>query len=97
LRSARLYSLIVVPASRKRGTATELVERIEAAARRRGYERLSLEVRIGNRAALGLYEKLMYRIVRRLPRFYDDGSDAWRLERALVSGGARADSPSLTV
>jgi ribosomal-protein-alanine N-acetyltransferase len=88
---ARLYSLVVAPGARRYGVATGLIRAVEAAARRRGCDRVCLEVRIDNRAAIRLYEKLKYRIVRRLPRFYDDGQDALRFERRVI------DTPRVVV
>lgn len=81
-RSARLYSLIVDPAARGHGVASVLVATVETAALRRGCERLRLEVRCDNTAATGLYRKRGYRIAGRVSRFYEDGQDALRLERA---------------
>lgn len=83
VRQARLYSLVVHPARRGRGIARGLVDAAEAAARLHDCACVHLEVRIDNDPALGLYAKLGYRTVRRIPRFYEDGQDALRLERRL--------------
>ncbi|MFL6622820.1 MAG: GNAT family N-acetyltransferase [Sulfurifustis sp.] len=82
-RSARLYSIVVAHEARGSGVASALLRTLEATARRRGCERVSLEVRTDNRAALALYEKRGYRVVRRIAGFYEDGQDALRLERVL--------------
>lgn len=86
-RSARLYSIVVAPQARGAGVASTLIRAVEASARRRGCERVSLEVRTDNRAALALYQKRGYGVVRRITGFYDDGQDALRLERALAPAG----------
>ena len=44
---------------------------------------MHLEVAHNNKAAIALYEKLGYAHVRSLPQFYEDGKDAWRMEKAL--------------
>lgn len=83
--SARLYSIVVAPTARGRGIAAALVERAEMAARQRGCERLYLEVRVDNAAALALYQKLGYDVVRTIENFYEDGQNALRLERRLTT------------
>lgn len=84
-RSARLYSLALAPAARGQGLGARIVGELEARARRAGFTHMHLEVAQANRPALGLYEKLGYARVRALPAFYEDGTDAWRMEKP-VSG-----------
>jgi [ribosomal protein S18]-alanine N-acetyltransferase len=81
--AARLYSLVVASGERGRGIARTLLRAAEKAARRHGCDTMRLEVRPDNKAALRLYEKSGYRTVRRISGFYEDGTDALRLERAL--------------
>lgn len=85
--SARLYSIVVAREARGTGIASALMDTAEAAARKRGCERMSLEVRTDNRSARALYEKRGYREIRRISGFYDDGRDALRLERELAPVG----------
>lgn len=82
-RRARLYSLAVAAAWRGRGLAKTLLAAAEMEALRRGCSALDLEVRVGNRAAIALYEQQGYRRAARLPAYYEDGGDAWRYSRAL--------------
>lgn len=84
-KTARLYSLVTDAKARGRGVATALLKAVEAAARRRGVGRLCLEVRPDNVAAIKLYEKFGYRLVRRIEQFYEDGRDALRFERVLTA------------
>ena len=86
----RLYSLVVAPSARGRGIARALVEAAETAAAAAGARHLYLEVRCDNAAAIGLYRKLGYHPVARLPRYYEDGQDAIRLERPLALNGSPA-------
>ncbi len=86
---ARLYSIVVASSARGCGVATALIRAVEAAARRRGAERVCLEVRTDNAAAIRLYEKLGYRATRRIKRYYDDGQDALRFE-GVVHASRRA-------
>lgn len=80
---ARIYSLAVDKAWRGRGLGEALCLRAEDIARANGASRIRLEVRETNRAARGLYAKLGYREFERLPGYYADGSDGWRLEKSL--------------
>ena len=85
---ARLYSIAVAQHARGRGVAKTLLEAAAAAARRHGCERLRLEVRQDNVAAIALYERLGYRRFGARAAYYEDGADAWRYELAL-DGGVR--------
>lgn len=84
-RAARLYSLVTHPAWRGRGIASHLLEHVERDARARRYERLHLEVRPQNRAAIELYRARGYHVTARLARFYEDGRDALRLQKELAT------------
>jgi [ribosomal protein S18]-alanine N-acetyltransferase len=87
--AARLYSIVVSPAARGRGAASALLRAAETGARRRHCERVTLEVRPGNNAAIRLYEKFGYAMTRRIAGFYQDGRDALRFERTLRAGKPR--------
>jgi [ribosomal protein S18]-alanine N-acetyltransferase len=82
-RRARLYSLVVAPAARGRGIAGRLLRHAEGAVRAHRCSTLYLEVRPSNTAARRLYKKFGYRMMRRVSRFYDDGTDALCLEQQL--------------
>lgn len=84
-RAARLYSLVTHPAHRGHGIGSRLLAAGERAARRRGCDRIHLEVRPGNRPALRLYRTLGYTVTGRRARFYEDGVDAQRLEKQLAA------------
>jgi [ribosomal protein S18]-alanine N-acetyltransferase len=80
---ARLYSLAVSPAFRGKGLGTELVERLMNALAGLGQSRMSLEVRAEDAPAVRFYERLGFRLMERLPGYYDDGAEALRLVIAL--------------
>jgi len=82
-RRARIYSLVVDPAQRGRGIARQLLIAVEEDARARHCEALQLEVRPDNAPALHLYHQLGYAITQRVAHFYEDGSSALRLDKAL--------------
>lgn len=54
-------NLVVAPAYRRRGLASALLALVGDEARKRGVERLCLEVAVTNAAAIALYEKALFR------------------------------------
>lgn len=92
--AARLYSIAVAPEARGRGLGTGLLRAAESAARRRGATALRLEVSVGNKSALALYQKSGYGISGRVARYYEDGSDAWRLEKRLTGSVSTGRQPT---
>jgi len=80
---ARLYSVAVAPHSGRRGVGTLLLKAAEAAAARRHRRVMRLEVHAHNTRAIARYEKSGYRLFGRRRRYYDDGGDALRFEKAL--------------
>ena len=83
-RPARLYSIAVDHELRGRGLGAALLGDAERAARRFGRDRLRLEVRADNRAALALYRGAGYQPFDRRPGYYEDGMVAVRLEKTLA-------------
>jgi ribosomal protein S18 acetylase RimI-like enzyme len=81
--AARLYTIAVAPEARGRGLGAALLDACEKTARKRGATALRLEVNIRNKSALALYRKSGYGIRERINRYYEDGSDALRLEKPL--------------
>jgi ribosomal-protein-alanine N-acetyltransferase len=78
---AEIHSIAVAPGQRGRGVAAALLRRTLALLRRRGFETVSLNVRLENKAAIGLYRKLGFQRVRRVNGYYEDGAPAWRMRR----------------
>jgi ribosomal-protein-alanine N-acetyltransferase len=81
---ARLYSLATRPKARGKGVGSALIEAATQAAQRRGCHTLRLEVRTDNATAISLYERLGYQRIGQYVRYYEDGADAWRYEKALA-------------
>jgi ribosomal-protein-alanine acetyltransferase len=80
---ARLYSIAVSPFYQGKGIAKRLIKAAEQAAAKRGKSRMRLEVRADNKSAIALYLKLGYTQFGHISRYYDDGADALRFEKAL--------------
>ena len=85
-KAARLYSIGVAAHAAGRGVGIGLLQAGEQAARQRRTAVMRLEVQPANRAAIARYEKSGYRRTRLLPRYYNDGGDALRYEKVLVTG-----------
>jgi ribosomal-protein-alanine N-acetyltransferase len=70
-----LMNVAVDPGARRIGVATALIERMKNEG---GHEeRYTLEVRVSNRAAIAMYERLGFRSAGRRLRYYsDNGEDA---------------------
>jgi ribosomal-protein-alanine N-acetyltransferase len=77
-----INTLAVAPEFRRRGYATALLQSVMAEAEREGAVKATLEVRASNTAALGLYERLGFRISARRPGYYtspqEDALILWR-------------------
>ncbi|MFC1578845.1 GNAT family N-acetyltransferase/peptidase C39 family protein [Pseudomonadota bacterium] len=89
-RLARLYSLAVDPVHQGRGIAAKLVQRAEQVGRETGSLYMRLEVAGNNTAAINLYRKLGYQQFGLYRDYYEDHSDALRMEKCihrLESGG----------
>lgn len=82
LNLARFYSLAVSPRVRGQKIGEWLTRWAIETARPRA-SRLLLEVHAQNRVALSLYQKLGFHVLRKMSPYYDDGSDAYKLELSL--------------
>jgi ribosomal protein S18 acetylase RimI-like enzyme len=71
--TARVYSLAVDQAARRRQLGRRLLAEAEEAARTRGCSAVQLEVRSSNEAAIRLYEDAGYRVLAQLPDYYGPG------------------------
>ncbi|HUQ01012.1 MAG TPA: ribosomal protein S18-alanine N-acetyltransferase [Kofleriaceae bacterium] len=77
-----INTLAVAPAARRGGRATFLLRAVMAEAARAGATKATLEVRASNQAALGLYDRLGFRVAAQRPRYYtrpeEDALILWR-------------------
>ena len=80
---AELVSIAVDPAARGEGAASALMESALRRWKRRRIDRLSLMVKTANRQAETCYLKYGFRRVRRVRRYYEDGSDGWLMARNM--------------
>lgn len=82
----RLYSVAVAPEARGVGIGQALLDRAVEYAAERGFREITLEVSTANAAAQALYRKNGFAVHSRLKGYYHDGTDGWRMKRAVASG-----------
>lgn len=75
-----IQNVAVDPRWRRRSIGRRLLEFVLEDARASESERVLLEVRAGNEAALALYRSFGFRVNGRRRRYYDDGEDALLME-----------------
>ncbi|MFB6156337.1 MAG: ribosomal protein S18-alanine N-acetyltransferase [Haloferacaceae archaeon] len=78
-----LKDLAVRPADRGQGVGRRLLGRSLARMRESGATVAKLEVRASNDPALALYRDAGFEAARRIPRYYEDGEDAFLMTRDL--------------
>ena len=80
----RILTLDILPEARRFGLGSRLMRDCEARLHDAGCRQVFLETAVDNQAALGLYQKLGYEIVRTLPLYYPTHAlDAYLMGRAL--------------
>lgn len=83
---AELQRIAVTEPLRRQGIAARLVAAVVEAVRRTPADRLLLEVREDNRAALAFYAGQGFVEIDRRPRYYSDGTTAVVMRRAVGRG-----------
>jgi ribosomal-protein-alanine N-acetyltransferase len=78
-----LVSVAVDPAFLGKGAASALMDSSLRRLRRRGITRLGLMVNVMNFRALGFYKKYGFRKLRRVKRYYADGTDRISMAKDL--------------
>lgn len=77
---AKLYSIGVCEAYRGKDIAFKLLKAVSFELVSLGFEKLLLEVRVDNEAAISLYKKFGFILTKRAKAFYRDGCDAYIME-----------------
>lgn len=84
----QLVNIAVRPDLRGQGLGRKLLNHLLREAQIRAAEKIFLEVRPSNQAAIGLYERLGFKVLYRRPRYYTpEGEDALVMVLELLSGG----------
>jgi len=69
---------------RRRGIGTKLLTIGEEWLARQGVRRVRLETAVNNEPAVAFWQKAGYEVTGRLPRYYLDRDDAYRMEKELA-------------
>jgi ribosomal-protein-alanine acetyltransferase len=77
-----ILTIEALPSQRRKGVAEKLLKNLESLFREKGTAESRLEVREDNTAAISLYQKLGYRRVGKLERYYGDAHGLY-LKKAL--------------
>lgn len=90
---ARLYSIVLVPESRGKGYAAMFLKHSEQQAADRHCVYMRLEVDKQNHAAIKLYQSFGYKTIGELQAYYEDGGDAFKMEKRIISSAKRKHTP----
>ena len=83
-RLARLYSIALSPLARGSGLSSKLLLALEQQSVEMGKLFMRLEVANGNQAAINLYRKLGYKVFGIYQNYYEDHSDALRMQKSIL-------------
>ena len=83
-KEARILMLAVDTPFRKNGIGTGLMSLFEQEALKVKADKVRLEVRTDNMEAINFYKNHGYSVSNLLPSYYNDGSDAYTMEKLLV-------------
>lgn len=83
-RLARLYSLAVNPQYRGQNIASDILVKLEGETLTRNHYFLRLEVAKNNTKAISLYERSGYRVFGEYSDYYEDHTDAYRMQKQLL-------------
>ena len=86
LPEADVTDIAVLPEHRRRGVAYRLMEYCERYLCEQGVDKITLEARVTNHAAIRLYERRNYVNCGVRPRFYADGENAVIYSKRLCAG-----------
>ncbi|MBK8574171.1 MAG: ribosomal protein S18-alanine N-acetyltransferase [Elusimicrobia bacterium] len=80
---AQLANIAVHPDFRGHGLGKQMMNRLLSEAQSEGMEKMTLEVRTGNTAAIELYRLLGFVETSRRPHFYEDQDEAILMEKKI--------------
>jgi len=81
--AAHLLSLAILPAQRRSGAATRLLEELIAEVSQLGINEIRLEVKPDNRAAIQLYTQFQFGEEALISEYYSDGSPALFMRKVI--------------
>jgi ribosomal-protein-alanine N-acetyltransferase len=88
--TGHILTIDVLPAARRFGVGSKLLSAAEDRLRAIKCRRVFLETAVDNQAALVLYKKHGYSLIKTIPRYYSNGVDAFVFQKDLLSQGEPA-------
>jgi ribosomal-protein-alanine N-acetyltransferase len=82
---AKVLLLSVTEEHRRKGIGSALLKRFLDTMKMQNIKQVELEVRTSNSAAVGFYKKHGFDIVETIPKFYQNGEDAYTMKLVLRS------------
>lgn len=79
IKKGHIVSIAVLPEYQRRGAGTLLLKSAMSILSSQGINEFHLEVRVSNTAALNMYEKLNFKKIKVIKRYYHDGESAYRM------------------
>jgi len=83
VKKGHIVSIAILPEFRRKGIAMELINKVLKFLNEKKIDECFLEVRTTNEPAINLYKKLGFSIVRTIPGYYLDGTDAYIMAMEL--------------
>lgn len=83
-RYGELVTIEVLPELRRESIGAALYNRLEAGLREWGGGSIHLHVSVDNISAVAFYQRLGFRIIDRVPKYYLRRIDAWQMEKDLL-------------
>ena len=83
LENARILMLSISEAQRRQNIGSELLKQFLIEAAQQNIENIELEVRTDNTKAIKFYEKHGFKIIDKLPKFYQNEEDAYTMKKTI--------------
>lgn len=83
MKKGHIVSLAVDNEQRRHGIGQAMMEEVMKRMRATGLKECFLEVRVTNEPAIKLYERVGFKIVKRISNYYSDGTDGYIMAVAL--------------
>lgn len=87
-------SVAVLQEFRRLGLAKSLMSQLHHHLQHHGVQSCGLHVRVGNQAAVSLYQRDGYEIAQIIPSYYQDGEDAYFMRRVLPTIASAPTGPN---
>ena len=84
IKKGHVISIAVLPEHRRKGLGTALIQMALDEFWKNGCQVSFLEVRVSNEPAIEIYKKIGYNITERTRGYYNDGEDAYVMEKRLL-------------